>query len=497
MRKPIDELKSRLQEVDDLEKAGAVLNWDQAVYMPTGGAAGRGRQTATLERLAHEKFTDPAVGEVLDAIDPVNEAEVALVRVTRRDYDRAINVPAEFVERQVAHNAAKYQVWEQARPANDFAAVQPYLEKTLEFSREYADFFPGYEHPADPLIDISDEGMKAATVRKLFGELREALVPLVVNIGERDLANDSCLRENFPEAQQLAFGELIIRKFGYDFNRGRQDKTAHPFMIRFGSGDCRITTRLQENYLGEALFSTLHEAGHAMYEQGVSSEYDGTPLGQGATSGVHESQSRLWENQVGRSLGFWKHYYPQLQREFPDQLGSVDLEIFYRAINKVQPSLIRTDSDEVTYNLHVMIRFELELAMLEGSLSVGDLPGAWRDLYKKTLGVAVPDDRDGVLQDVHWYYSNIGGMFQCYTLGNIMAAQIYAAAEQNISDLPGQIEQGDFACLLAWLKENIYQHGRTVSAEQLLQRCCGGAISIDPFLSYLKNKFGPLYNLDD
>lgn len=495
MNKPIDELKNRLQEVDDLEKAGAVLNWDQAVFMPTGGAVGRGRQTATLERLAHEKFTDPVVGELLDAIDPVADTEASLLKVTRRDYDRAVKVPSEFVARQVAHNSAKYQVWEQSRRANNFAAVQSYLEKTLELSREYVDFFPGYEHPADPLIDISDEGMTAATVRRLFGELRKALVPLVAQIAEREPADDSCLRENFPKARQLAFGEMIIRKYGYDFDRGRQDKTAHPFMIRFGSGDCRITTRVQENYLAEALFSTLHEAGHAMYEQGVSSEYEGTPLGQGATSGVHESQSRLWENQVGRSFGFWKHYYPKLQKEYPSQLGGVGLDTFYRAINKVQPSLIRTDADEVTYNLHVMIRFELELAMLEGSLSVGDLPGVWRDRYKETLGVTVPDDRDGVLQDVHWYYSNIGGMFQCYTLGNIMAAQIYAAAETNNPTLSDQIEQGEFSRLHTWLKENIYQHGRTISAERLLQQCCGGPISIEPLISYLNNKFGPLYNI--
>jgi len=379
----LNELKTLLLEADDLGKAAAVLSWDQTTYMPFGGAPARGRQMATLARLAHEKRTAPAIGRLLDALQPYAESlpydsdDASLIRVTRREYEQAIKVPAEFVSRQNEHAAASYQAWTKARPANDFAAVRPFVEKTVDLSRELADYFPGYENIADPLINFSDYGMRAGSVRKLFGELRQQLVPLVQAITQQPPADDSCLHQIYPEAQQLAFGKHIIQRFGYDFERGRQDKTHHPFMTRFSAGDVRITTRVKENDLSEALFSTLHEAGHALYEQGVSPAFDGTPMGSGTSSGIHESQSRLWENVVGRSRGFWSHFYPQLQAAFPRQLGQVPADTFFRAVNKVQRSLIRTDADEVTYNLHVMLRFDFELDLLEGRLSVRDLPEAW------------------------------------------------------------------------------------------------------------------------
>ena len=500
--KKLEELKARLMEVSDLRAAAALLSWDQATYMPPGGAAARGRQIATLQRLAHEKFIDPAIGRLLDDLQPYEESlpydsdEASLIRVARRDYERAIKVPPSFMAEFSQHVAASYEAWAKARPDNDFPAVQPYLERTLDLSRRFADFFPGYDHIADPLIDVADEGMKAATIQALFAELREQLVPLVQAITAQPVADDSCLHQPFPEDRQLAFGLEVVKRFGFDLERGRQDKSPHPFTTNFSIGDVRITTRVKEDDLSEALFSTLHEAGHAMYEQGIRPELEGTPLASGASSGVHESQSRLWENLVGRSRPFWEHFYPKLQETFPEQLGSVPLDTFYRAINKVQRSLIRTDADEVTYNLHVMMRFDFELALLEGKLAVKDLPEAWRERFKTDLGIVPPDDRDGVLQDVHWYSGPIGGAFQGYTLGNILSAQFFEAACRAHPEIPEEIGRGEFATLHAWLRENIYQHGRKYLPLELVERVTGGPIRIEPYIRYLRAKYGELYKLD-
>lgn len=501
MEAKLNELKARLLEINDLQSAAALLNWDQETYMPVGGALARARQLATLGRIAHEKLTDPALGRLLDELQPYAESlpyesdEASLIRVARRDYERATRVPPSFVAELNGHTSAAFQAWATARPANDFAMVRPYLEKTLELSRRYADFFPGYEHIADPLIDQADEGMKASTLRNLFAELREQLVPLVQAITTQPPVDDSCLRRTFPEDQQLTFGLEVIRRIGYDFERGRVDKTLHPFMTKFSLGDVRITTRFKENDLGEALFSMMHEAGHALYEQGIRRELEGTPLAMGTSAGVHESQSRLWENIVGRSYSFWRFFYPRLQTIFPEQLGDVSLETFYRAINKVERSLIRTAADEVTYNLHVMIRFDFELALLEGSLAIRDLPEAWRARYQSDLGIVPPDDRDGVLQDMHWFIGTIGGMFQGYTLGNILAAQFFDAALRAHPEIPAEIEQGEFGTLLRWLQQNVYQHGRKFMAAELVERVTGGPMRIEPYIHYLRTKYGELYSL--
>jgi carboxypeptidase Taq len=499
MEPKLDDLKARLVEVNDLESASALLGWDQTTYMPPGGEQARGRQVATLGRLAHEKFTDSAIGTLLDDLRPYEESlpydsdDAGLIRATRRAYQKAVNVPSEFMARLYAHMAAGYDAWTRARPANDFSIVRDSLAQTLELSRQFAGYFPGYEHIADPLIDFADYGMKAASVRALFADLRAELVPIVHAIAAQPTADDSCLRQHFPENPQLAFGEQVIRRFGYDFQRGRQDKTHHPYMTKFSLGDVRITTRVRDNDLGDALFSTMHESGHAMYEQGIRMDFEGTPLASGTSSGVHESQSRLWENLVGRSLGFWQFFYPQLQQVFPEQLGGVPLDTFYRAINKVQRSLIRTDADEVTYNLHVIIRFDLELELLEGRLAVRDLPEAWRERYRQDLGITPPDDSDGVLQDVHWYGGWIGGAFQGYSIGNILSAQFFNCATQAHPEIGQQIAQGEFGTLHTWLKENIYQHGSKYTAPELVERVTGGPLRTEPYIRYLRTKYGELY----
>lgn len=501
MSQAFDELKSRLGVIQDLRAASSVLHWDQATYMPKGGAADRGRQLSTLGKLTQEHATDPALGELLEQLADFEASheyesfQASLIRIARRDYERAVKVPPEFLARAYEHSTQSYDQWTQARPADDFERVRPYLEKTLDLSREYAQFFPEKDHLADPLIEDRDYGMTVAQIKQVFDELRAELVPLVEAVTDQEAADRSPVLGQFPEQDQLAFGEDVIRAFGYDFQRGRQDKTHHPFMTRFSTGDVRITTRFKEDDLTEGLFSTLHEAGHALYEQGVDPAFDRTPLARGASSGMHESQSRLWENVVGRSRGFWQHYYPRLQQVFPSQLEDVGLEDFYAAINAVERSLIRTDADEVTYNLHVLLRFDLELQLLEGELEVRHLPEAWRERYRQDIGVAPEDDRDGVLQDVHWYAGFVGGAFQGYTLGNIMMAQIYQAALEQEPDIPDQIARGQFDQLRAWLQDNIYRHGKKFTANELLERVTGQPLTIEPYMKYLREKFGELYEL--
>jgi carboxypeptidase Taq len=501
MEDKLRELKTRLVEIQDVKLAAAVLEWDQMTYMPPGGAPARARQIATLQRLAHEKLVDPALGELLDSLRsdeerlPYDSDEASLIRVAREEYERAANVPAAFMAELYGHGARSFQAWAEARPANDFAAVRPYLEKTLELSQQYASYFPGYEHVADPLIDRHDYGMKASTLRTLFADLRAQLVPIVQAIAAQPVADDSCLHQRFPETQQCNFGLDVVQRFGYDLERGREDKAPHPFTTHFSIGDVRITTRVKEDSLGEALFGTMHEAGHAMYEQGVGLGLEGTLLDEGTSSGIHESQSRLWENVVGRSRPFWTFFYPRLQTVFPGQLGSVPLDTFYRAINKVERSLIRTEADEVTYNLHVMARFDFELDLLEGKLAVRDLPEAWRARFQADLGIVPPDDRDGVLQDMHWFTGTIGGMFQGYTLGNILGAQFYGVALQAHPEIPAEMEGGEFGTLHNWLQEHIYQHGRKFTTAELVERVTGGPLSIEPYIRYLRSKYRELYAL--
>jgi carboxypeptidase Taq len=501
MEAKINELKRLWGEAADLRSVGAVLDWDQSTYMPAGGAPARARHIALLSRLAQEKGTDVRIGRLLDELRPYAESlpydhpDAALVRVGRRRYERDLKVPPAFIGEMYQLGAETYHAWARARPENDFKTLRPYLEKILDHSRRLANFFPGYEHIADPLIDYSDYGVKATTLRQLFARLRRELLPLVKEITAHPPADDSCLKRRFDQAGQLAIGAELSRQIGYDFQRGRLDLTHHPFTTRFSAGDVRITTRVNEHDLGDCLFSCLHEAGHAMYELGIRPELNATPLGTGTSAGVHESQSRLWENLVGRSHDFWVFAYPRMQAAFPGVLDDISLETFYRAVNKVQRSLIRVDADEVTYNLHVMIRFELELMLLEGNLQVRDLPDAWHAHYQADLGVRAPDDRDGVMQDVHWFAGQVGGLFQGYTLGNILSAQFYQAALQAHPQIPAEMRTGKFATLHGWLVENLYQYGSMFTADELVQRTTGGPLSIEPYMAYLRGKYRELYSL--
>ncbi|MFW6051545.1 MAG: carboxypeptidase M32 [Myxococcota bacterium] len=492
-RPELEELRTRLRTAADLSAAASVLHWDQATHMPPGGAETRGRQMAVLGRIAHEHHTHPRIGELLAALSHLeaeDSVEGALVRRAHRDYAHATRLPAELVSEMQQQMAASYVAWARARPAGDFAAVRPHLERNLELSLRVADHFPEAEHPADPLIDESDPGMTSATVRALFDELRRRLVPLVERATARPTPDDSFLHAPYDRDRQLAFGRRVVERMGYDFDRGRQDETAHPFMIRLSSGDVRITTRVRDDDPTEALFSTVHEAGHALYEQGIDPAFDATPLGRGVSAGVHESQSRLWENMVARSRPFWRAFYPELQRTFPERLGEVDLASFHRAINRVARSLVRTDADEVTYNLHVMLRFDLEREMLEGRLAVADLPDAWNERMARDLGVRPPDHARGVLQDVHWFAHPIGGAFQGYTLGNLIAAQLFEAAERALPSLWEDIGHGVFDGLRGWLAEHVWRHGARFDPASLVERATGRPLSIEPLLAHLERRHG-------
>jgi len=499
MTSAVKALEARLAEIDDLRKAAALLEWDQQTHMPPGGAAARGRQLATLTRMAHDlEASDGTLGLLAaasretDRLSP-DDRDRALCRLARRKIDKARRVPSEFVAELSTHLAASYDAWTRARPAGDFAAMEPYLTKTVELSRRWAGFFPDADHPADPAIDECDPGMTASQVRSLFAELRAELVPLVETLSAAEQPDAAFLYEDYDVDAQLALGHDVVRRLGYDFERGRSDLTHHPFMTKIGGGDVRITTRVRKNDLTDAFYSTVHECGHALYEQNIDPTFVRTPLDTGTSNGVHESQSRLWENVVGRSRGFWEAMLPMARERFPNQLKGVSVEQMYRAVNRVQRSLVRVDADEVTYNLHVMIRFDLALALLEGELAVKDLPEAWNARYQSDLGVRADTARDGVLQDVHWYVERVGGLFQGYTIGNVLSAQFYDAACRAESAIPDQISVGEFAPLRTWLASNIYRHGSVYDPNELVERTTGSPIDVGPFVRYLKRKYGALY----
>jgi len=495
---PLRQLKERLATISDVRAAGAVLGWDQQTYMPPGGVAGRAEQLATLGRLAHEMLVSGETGALLDdAGEPEPGSEdAALVRLARRDYERATKLPGRLVAESSRASSLAQPAWEEARAASDWSLFAPHLEKILGLQRETAEHLGYEDHPYDALLDLYEPRAKTARLRAMFEELRTALVPMIREISALpDEDRSRPLYGSYDEAEQEIFGREVISAFGYDWSRGRQDRAVHPFCINFGGpGDVRITTRFDPGWLSPALFATFHEAGHAMYEQNVDPSYARTPLAGGTSMGVHESQSRLWENLVGRSRAFWSYYYPSLQQTFPEALGAVDAESFYRAINEVKPSEIRVEADELTYNLHILFRFELELDLLVGKLSVADLPAAWNAKMEEYLGVAPENDARGVLQDGHWA-AGLFGYFPTYTIGNILAAQLYEAAVGANPEVPGEMVRGEFGALRGWLGENVHRHGSRYDPDELVERATGRQPDAVPYLSYLEGKFGELYGL--
>ncbi len=482
-----------------LTTVDATLGWDERTQMPAAGAEHRAEQSMLLAGLIHQRWVDPKFGQQLEeltdqlAAEPQSDAGV-VVRRLRRQYDKRIKLPQSLVEELAQTAVLGQQAWQEAREKDDFPRFRPLLEKTIDLKRQQADALGYPQHPYDALLDEYEPEELTANVRQVLAGLRDELVPLVAEIQQSGVRpNTQLLHGNFPVEAQDRFGREAAEAIGFDFARGRLDVTAHPFCTTLGPHDCRITTRYDAGFFNSAFFGILHEAGHGIYEQGLPPEHFGLPLGEAVSLGIHESQSRLWENFVGRSHSFWTRFFPMTQSRFP-ALANVSIDDFYFAINDVRPSLVRVEADEVTYNLHILIRFELEQALLEGSLVAADLPGAWNEKYRQYLGIAPRNDRDGVLQDVHWSAGLIG-YFPTYALGNLYAAQLFAKAAEELGDLDADFARGDFRPLRDWLRSKVHRHGQRYTAAELIVHATGSPLSARPLIEHLRAKMAPLYGL--
>jgi carboxypeptidase Taq len=495
-----EELRRRVAEVSDLARASAILGWDQQTMMPPRGAAGRAEELATLGRVIHERFTSPEIGRLLDELADVEQQhphdsfEASLVRVTRVDWEKARKVPAELRAEMSRASSLGHQVWVRARAENDFAAFLPVLRENLELRRRYIACFEGdYDEPYDAALDDYERGMKTAEVRTIFDYLKEHQAPLVHAIADAEPLTEVRPR-TFPIELQKQFELEVVRRFGFDETSWRLDPTVHPFASGAGTQDIRITTRYFESNL-DGLFATMHECGHGLYEHQIDPQLERSPLARGTSLGMHESQSRMWENLVGRSLPFWRFFFPRLQELFPEALRGYDAMRWYREVNAVEPSLIRVEADETTYNLHIILRFELEQDLLAESFPLEQLPEEWNRRMWEYLRVEVPDDTHGVLQDVHWSAGGLG-YFPTYALGNLISAQLWERLSADLPDLPEAFEQGEFGALREWLRENLHRHGRKFTPSETLERAAGfGRIDPEPYVRYLRLKIGDIYGL--
>jgi carboxypeptidase Taq len=494
-------LLTRVREASLLGSCAGVLGWDERTYMPRKGSGHRAEQMALLARLIHGMATDPAVGELVTAVegsdltrDPESDS-AANIREIRRAYDRAVKIPPRLVEELARVTTRAQQVWQEARKNNDFEAFRPSLEKIVALKREEAQAVGYKKVPYDALLDEYEPGADTAEITHVFADLRKDLAPLIAAIAAsgRQSPRELLTRE-YPVERQKEFGRAAAAAIGFDFDAGRLDETTHPFCSGVGPGDCRLTTRYNPRHFNESFFGVLHEAGHGIYEQNLPPEHYGAPRGGHASLGIHESQSRLWENQVGRGRSFWEHFLPRAKEAFPAALGDVGLDDFYFAINDVRPSFIRVEADEATYNLHIVLRFELEQGLVSGDLAPADVPGAWNEKFRASLGLTPPTHAQGCLQDIHWSFGGLG-YFPTYTLGNLYAAQFMDAARRDLGDLDADFRRGDFGRLRGWLTEKIHSQGQRFRAAALCERVTGRPLSHKPLIQYLRDKYAPLYGL--
>lgn len=487
-------------ELEDLNHISAVLGWDQQVNMPPGGAEERGLQLSALGRIAHEKFTSDEVGKLIADLEQevgdlnAETDEARMVKVTKRAYEKQTKIPLPMLMEFIQVTTMAHEHWVNAKTESDFSIFQPYLEKIVDLRKGYADLFKPYDHVYDVLLDDYEPGMKTAEVKDIFNKLRPQQVELLQAIAEKEPPDNSFLKQYYKEEHQEIIGRYVITRFGYDWHRGRLDLAAHPFTTEFGLGDVRITTRYLKDDAGSALFSTMHEAGHGMYAQGVAQKYNRHPLSGAASLAIHESQSRLWENLIGRSKEFWSFFYPSLQMLFPQYLSNVSRENFYRGINKVEPSLIRVEADEATYNMHIMLRLEIEIGLMEGTIEVADLPTIWNTKMEEYLGITPPNDALGVLQDVHWSGGMIG-YFPTYALGNLASVQLWDKMVSDYPNVPDEIAQGKFDTILGWMREHVHQYGSKFEPQEIMIKATGSKITPEPYIQYLKTKYGEIYDL--
>ena len=484
-------------KVADVNYAAAVLQWDQEVYMPENGADARARQLASLSGISHELSTDPALGSLLDSLQndqTLDDRQRRNVKESLRNYTDRKKYSTAFVVEMSKTISQSFQAWQSAKKQSDFSVFAPMLKKLVDLKLQECELLGYTGHPYDALLNQYEPGLTTAATEKLFSEVRDQLVPFVKQIFSKPVPDDSFTNLHYARQPQWDFGIGLLKSMGYDFSSGRQDISSHPFTTNFSSRDVRVTTRINENDLKEMIWSCIHEGGHALYEQGIPESEYGLPSGEYLSLGIHESQSRLWENNVGRSLAYWEHHYPVLQGYFPEQLSGVPLQMMYRSMNKVEPSLIRTNADELTYHFHIMIRFEIEKALMEKKLKVEELPEYWNARYKEYLGIEVESDSKGVLQDVHWSHGSFG-YFPTYSIGSFYAAQFMATAVKEIPGLWNDIRSGNTARLLSWLREKIHRHGRLYTAEELCIQVTGEPLRFGHFMQYAKEKYSDLYSL--
>ncbi len=486
------EIKKYVQKIADIDSASAVLSWDKEVNLPTGGAEARTRQLATLASISHERTINPSLIENIDRLiqqNDLNEEKQISLKRLQRDIRMQLKFSSEFVEKLSQKTSAAYHTWIEARKKSDFSHYAGALDELIIMKREAADILGYNHHPYDALLDQYEPEMTVKILDRVFNQLKQGLLPLLNYYMSRPPIDDSFLKDFYNEKDQWDFGIQVLRQMGYNFSCGRQDKSPHPFTISFATSDVRVTTRVDEHNYAYMLWSTIHEGGHALYEQGLNPDEYGMPLGEAASLSIHESQSRLWENHVGRSLNFWQYFFPKLQKIFPRQLKDITVDHFYQAINKISPNLIRTEADELHYHLHVLVRYEIEKLILSGEVKTKDLPTVWNELYHSYLNIEVPNDADGILQDVHWAFGGFG-YFPTYSLGSFYAAQFYAKAEIDIPNLNEDIASGNMKPLHTWLKTNIYQHGKRYFSEELCKTITGKELDLTYFLQYVQNKFG-------
>jgi carboxypeptidase Taq len=492
-----EQYKTKMQQIADVRNAMAVLGWDQETYLPEKGAAFRGQQLTTLSSLAHELFTHEALGNLLQELRhrrDLTAIQQRNVTLSLEDYEKNLKYPAAFVaELSNATNTA-YHSWIRARKEKNYAVFEPALEKMVALKQQETAILGHSGHPYDALLNEYEKGADVAMLDAIFRDVRSSLLPLLQKIALQDVPEKKFLSRHYPKDQQWEFGLGLLKAMGYDFKAGRQDVSEHPFTTSFNPQDVRVTTRIDEQDLGNMTWSCIHEGGHALYEQGLPIEEYGLPCGEAASLGIHESQSRLWENNVGRSLIFWQHHYGKLQGLFRSNLLAIPIQDFYKAINLVQPSLIRTEADELTYHFHVMIRYEIEKELIAGNLKTGDLRDVWNKYYEDFLQVSVPDDLHGILQDIHWSHGSFG-YFPTYSLGSFYAAQLYAAAKKQVPGLENDIASGVYDQLLHWLRENIHRHGRFWTSNELCEKVTGEKLDFRYFLEYATEKFSGIYNL--
>ncbi len=492
-------LFDRIKEAQMLSDVISLLGWDEQTFLPRGGSDYRAETMAYLSGMLHKKITDPDVGAMLselektDLVKDTDSVEAVNIRELRRDYDRQTKLPQRLVEEISRTTSLAVNNWVQARKDNDFPKFKPWLDKVIKLMKEKAECY-GYKKEAyDALLDEYEVGSNVEFVSGVFQGFKDRLVKLVAKIADSSRKpNMAIIEQYFDVERQKIFGQQAAIAIGYDFGTGRLDIAAHPFTTGLGPKDTRITTRYNPHHLGQALFGTLHEAGHGIYDQGLPKEYYGSPMGESVSLGIHESQSRMWENQVGRGKPFWKHFYPRAQQVFPEALGAVKFDDFYFAVNDVRPSLIRVEADEVTYNLHILLRFEMEHALIKGDLAVDDVPGAWNEKFKAYFNLTPPTDSEGCMQDIHWGHGLLG-YFPTYTLGNLYSSQLYAKAKQEMPDMERQFEIGNFAPLKKWLNEKIHSQGRRHHSNKLCEKVTGKPLDPNFLMDYLEKKYGELY----